>query len=68
MIFKYIKLLLFRTTPMLKDIEGNIAIAMKVKEALIYKSAFLKPPIRLTKLLVISLKIAYIKIIEEIIF
>ena len=41
---KYTKPLQFKTTPALRDPEGNIATSMKEKEALVCKSAFPKPP------------------------
>ena len=41
---KYTKPLQLRTTPALKDSEGNVATSMKAKEALVRKSAFPKPP------------------------
>ena len=41
---KYAKPLQFKTTPTLRDPEGNIATSMKEKEALVCKSAFPKPP------------------------
>lgn len=47
--FKYIKPLQLRITPVLKDIEGYIAVSMKAKEALVRKSAFLKLLAYLTK-------------------
>ena len=63
--FKYIKPLQFRTTSALKDIERNIAVIMKVKEALVRKSAFPKPPIGLAEPPVISPGMAHIKVTEE---
>lgn len=41
---KYTKLLQFKTTLAVKDLEGNIATSMKANEALVRKSAFPKPP------------------------
>ena len=63
--FKYTKPLQFRTTPALKDTEGNIAITIKAKQALVCKSAFPKPPIGLAEPPVISLGMAHIKVTEE---
>lgn len=45
MAVKYTKPQQFKTTPALKNSEGNIATSMKVKKALVRKSAFPKPPI-----------------------
>lgn len=42
--FKYTKPRQLKTTPALKDPEGNVAISMKAKEALVRRSAFPKPP------------------------
>lgn len=47
--FKYTKTLQFKTTYTLKDIKGHIAVSMKVKEALVYKSAFFKSLTNLAK-------------------
>ena len=63
--FKYTKPLQFRTTPVLKDTEGNIAVTMKAKEALVRKSAFAKPLIGLAEPPVISPGMAHIKVTEE---
>ena len=41
---KYTKPLQFQTTPALKDSDGNTAVSMKAKEALVRRSAFPKPP------------------------
>lgn len=41
---KYTKRLQLKTTPALKDLEGNIATSMTAKEAFVCKSAFPKPP------------------------
>lgn len=40
---KYTKPLEFKTTPALKDSNGNTAVFIKAKEALVRKSAFPKP-------------------------
>lgn len=61
-VFKYTKLLKFKTTLALKDIERHAAISMKAKKTLIYKSAFLKPSTNLVKLPILSSKIVYIKV------
>lgn len=39
-VLRYTKPLQFKTTPALKDPEGNNATSMKAKEALVHKSAF----------------------------
>ena len=62
---KYTKPLQFRTTPALKDNEGNIAVSMKAKEALVRKSAFPRPPPNFLKTPAIPLGLAYTKITEE---
>lgn len=41
---RYTKPLQFKTTFILKDNNGNTAISMKVKEALVHKAAFPPPP------------------------
>lgn len=40
---------------------------MKTKEALVYKLAFPKLPVRLTELPVIFLRMAYIKVIKKVV-
>ena len=40
---KYTKPHQLKTTPVLKDFDGNITISMKVKEDLVHKSTFPKP-------------------------
>ena len=62
---KYIKPLQLKTTPALKDVDGNIATSMKAKEALVYQSAFPKPPISLETEPLISSGIAHKGITEE---
>lgn len=62
---KYTKPLLFKTTPALKDVDGNVATSMKAKEALVYRSAFPKPPISLEAEPLISSGIAHKRITEE---
>ena len=62
---KYTKPLQFRTTPALKDNEGNIAVSMKAKEALVRKSALLRPPPNFLETPAISLGLAHTKITEE---
>ena len=64
---KYTKPLKFQTMPALRDSDGNTAVSIKAKEALVRKSAFLKPPTNLVELPVISLGLAYTKIIEEVV-
>ena len=66
--FKYTKPLQFRTTPTLKNIERYSTITIKAKKAWIYKSAFLKPSIRLAEPPVKSPKMVYFKITEEVVF
>ena len=50
-----------------RDCYKNIAILIKAKKALVPKSVVYKPPTNLVKLPVISLGLAHIKIIKEII-
>ncbi len=64
---KYTKPLQFRTTPALKDSDGNMAVSMKAKEALVPRSAFPKPPTNLVKPPVTSFGPAHTKITEEVI-
>ncbi len=64
---KYTKPLQFRTTPALKDSEGNIAVSMKAKEALVGKSAFPRPPPNFLETPAIPLGLAHTKITEEIV-
>ena len=64
---KYTKPLQFRTTPALKDSDGNTAVSMKAKEALVRKSAFPKPPINLFEPSVIPSGLAHTKITEEVV-
>ncbi len=65
MALKYTKPLQFRTTPALKDSDGNTAVSMKAKEALVRRSAFPKPPINLIEPPVIPFRSAHTKITEE---
>ena len=62
---KYTKPLQFKTTPALKDLDGNVATSMKAKEAFVYRSAFPKPPISLEAEPVIPCGIAHKGITEE---
>ena len=62
---KYTKPLQFRTTPALKDNEGNIAVSMKAKEALVRKSAFPRPPPNFLETPAIPLGLAHTKITEK---
>ena len=62
---KYIKPLQFKTTPILKDGDGNIAVSMKAKEALVRRSAFPKPPPNLLEPPVTPRASAHTKITEE---
>ena len=64
---KYTKPLQFQTIPAFRDSDGNTAVSMKAKEALVRKSAFPKPPINLVELPVISLGLAHTKITEEVV-
>lgn len=66
-VFKYTKPLQFRTTPVLKDVEGYIVIFMKTKEALVHKSTFSKPPKNLGKLPIPFSGIAYAKITQKVV-
>ncbi len=65
---KYTKLLQFRSTPAVKDSEGHTAVSMKVKQALVRKSAFLKPPANLGEPPVTSFGIPYTKVTQEEVF
>ena len=67
MALKYTKPLQFRITPALKDSDGNTAVSMKAKEALVRKSAFPKPPANFVEPPVISSGVAHTKINEEVI-
>ena len=67
MALKYTKPLQFKITPALKDSDRNMAVSMKVKEALVQKSAFPKPPGNFVEPLVISSGIAHIKINKKVI-
>ena len=62
---KYTILLQFITTPALKDSEGNIAVSIKAKKALVWKSAFLKSSPNFFKTPAIPLGLAHAKIIEK---
>ena len=64
---KYTKPLQFRTTPVLKDSNGNTAVSMRAKEALVRRSAFPKPPTNLIESLVTALGFAHTKISEELV-
>ena len=64
---KSTKPLQFRTTPALKHSEGNTAVSMKAKEALVRRSIFPKPPPSLLDSPVISSGLAHIKITKEIV-
>ena len=65
--FKYTKLLQFQTTPALRDSDGNTAVSMKAKEALVRKSSFPKLLTNFIELLVISCGLAPTKIIEKVV-
>ena len=67
MAFKYIKPLQFRTTTAFWDSDGNTAVSMKAKEALVRKSAFPKPPTNLLELPVTSFGLAHTKITKEVV-
>lgn len=54
--------------PAFQDLEGNISTSMKKKEALVYKSAFLKPPHRIGPKLCITAGIANTDITKNKIF
>lgn len=64
---KYTKPLQFKTTPALKDSDGNAAVSMKAKEALVRRSAFPKPPTSLVQTPVTSSGSAHTKITEAIV-
>ena len=64
---KYTKPLQFKTTPALKDSDGNVAVSMKAKEALVRQSVFPKPPTSLVQTPVISSGLAHTKITEAIV-
>ena len=64
---KYTKPLQLKTTPALKDDDGNTAVSMRAKEALVQRSAFSKPPTNLIKPPVTSFRSAYMKINEEVV-
>ncbi len=59
------KPLQFRTTPALKDSDGNTAVFMKAKEALVRRSAFSKPPPNLVEPPVTPCGLAHANITEE---
>lgn len=61
---KYTKPRQLKTTPVLKDSDGNIATSIKAKEDLIRKSAFPKPPISLDHEPVITPGIAHKSVTE----
>ena len=54
-------------TPTLKDSDGNMAVSMRAKEALIWISAFPKPLANLVEPLVTSFGSAHTKINEEVV-
>ena len=62
---KYTKPLQFKTTPALRDPDGNIATSMKAKEALVCKSAFPKPPASHNQEPSMIAGTAHLKITEE---
>ncbi len=64
---KYTKLLQFRITSALKDVDGNTVISMKVKKALVKRSAFLKPPPNPVELLVSPYGLLHTKVTEEVV-
>lgn len=64
---RYTKSLQFKTTPALKDPEGNIATSMKAKEALVRKSAFPKLPSDFRPDQRIEPGIAHVTITEDIV-
>ena len=61
---KYTKPRQLKTTPALKDPEGNIATSMKAKEDLVRRSAFPKPPLSLDPEPTIVPGIAHKKVTE----
>ena len=63
--FKYTKPLQFKTTPALKDGNGNTATSMKAKEALVCKTTFPSPPISPAKNLDIAPGRAHISVTKE---
>ncbi len=64
---KYTKPLQFRTTPALKDSDGNTALFMKAKEALVRRSAFPKPPPNPVESLVSPYGLLHRKVTEEVV-
>ena len=64
---KYTKPLQFRTTPALKDSDGNTAISMRAKEALVRRSAFPKPLTNLVEFSVTPFGSAHTRINEEVV-
>ena len=64
---KYTKPLQFRTMPALKDSDGNTAVSMKAKEALVRRSAFPTPPLNTVEPLVSPHGLLHRKITEEVI-
>ena len=65
MALKYTKFLQFRTILALKDGDGNTAVSIKAKEALVRRSAFPKPPPNFIEPPIISCGIVHIKITKE---
>lgn len=51
--------------PALKDAEGHEAVSMKAKEALVRKSAFLKPPANLAQPPILSCGTSHLKVTPE---
>ncbi len=64
---KYTKPLQFRTTPALKDSDGNTAVSIKAKEVLVRKSAFPKLPTNLVEPPITSFGLAHTKITKEVV-
>ena len=62
---KYTKPLQLRTTPALTDVDGNTAVSMKAKEALVRRSAFPKPPPNSIEPPLMSCGMAHTRITEE---
>lgn len=61
---KNTKPLQFKTTPAIKDPDGNVATSMKAKEALVCRSAFPKPPISLGPEPLVLPRVAHIGVTE----
>lgn len=64
-VLKYTKPLQFRTTPVLKNGDRNMAVSMKAKKALVRRLAFPKLLPNLIELAITPYEIAYTKINEE---